>query len=75
MLGATRLRTDSIWFPVILHGLHDLAIKRTPGPPPSHWSLERTDPGFHYSILREFFPWLVALERSQFSLDEMLKIF
>jgi len=28
-LGAIRLRTNTIWFPVILHGLHDLALKYT----------------------------------------------
>lgn len=28
-LSAIRLRTNSIWFPVILHGLHDLALKYT----------------------------------------------
>ena len=27
--GAIRLRTNTIWFPVILHGLHDLALKYT----------------------------------------------
>jgi uncharacterized protein len=26
-LGAIRLRTNTIWFPIILHGLHDLALK------------------------------------------------
>jgi hypothetical protein len=28
-LSAIRLRTNTIWFPVILHGLHDLALKFT----------------------------------------------
>lgn len=28
-LSAIRLRTNTIWFPVILHGLHDLALKYT----------------------------------------------
>ena len=28
-LGAIRLRTNTIWFAVILHGLHDLALKYT----------------------------------------------
>ncbi|GAP05353.1 CAAX protease self-immunity [Anaerolinea thermolimosa] len=28
-LGAIRLRTNTIWIPVILHGLHDLALKYT----------------------------------------------
>lgn len=28
-LGAIRLRTNTIWFPVILHALHDLALKYT----------------------------------------------
>jgi uncharacterized protein len=28
-LGAIRLRTDTLWFPVILHGLHDMALKYT----------------------------------------------
>lgn len=28
-LGAIRLRTNTIWFPVILHGLHDLALRYT----------------------------------------------
>jgi uncharacterized protein len=28
-LGAIRLRTNTIWFPLILHGLHDLALKYT----------------------------------------------
>lgn len=28
-LGAIRLRTNTIWFPVILHGLHDMALKYT----------------------------------------------
>jgi uncharacterized protein len=28
-LSAIRLRTNTIWFPVVLHGLHDLALKYT----------------------------------------------
>lgn len=28
-LGAIRLRTNTIWFPVLLHALHDLALKYT----------------------------------------------
>lgn len=28
-LSAIRLRTNTIWFPVLLHGLHDLALKYT----------------------------------------------
>lgn len=28
-LSAIRLRTNTIWYPVILHGLHDLALKYT----------------------------------------------
>lgn len=32
-LGAIRLRTNTIWFPVILHGLHDLTLKYTNFPP------------------------------------------
>lgn len=28
-LGAIRLRTNTLWFPVILHALHDLALKYT----------------------------------------------
>ncbi|WKZ44359.1 MAG: CPBP family intramembrane metalloprotease [Anaerolineales bacterium] len=28
-LSAIRLRTNTIWFPVILHGLHDMALKYT----------------------------------------------
>jgi membrane protease YdiL (CAAX protease family) len=28
-LGAIRLRTNTIWFPVVLHGLHDLALRYT----------------------------------------------
>jgi uncharacterized protein len=32
-LGAIRLRTNTIWFPIILHGLHDLVLKYTQFPP------------------------------------------
>ncbi len=32
-LGAIRLRTNTIWFVVALHGLHDLALKYTNFPP------------------------------------------
>ena len=28
-LGAIRLRTNTLWFPVVLHGLHDMALKYT----------------------------------------------
>ena len=31
-LSAIRLRTNTIWFPAILHGLHDLALKYTKFP-------------------------------------------
>ena len=31
-LGAIRLRTNTIWFPIILHGLHDLVLKYTKFP-------------------------------------------